>query len=119
MNNKSPLTNFKCTPLHYAAEFGHVEVCKFILENVEDSLKRRNDDGRTPLDEAREEGQEKVCNFLKLYEDLHKHPAKRPRFSICEKGMISTCRRSINFLVAKMGFETCRNLVIVPIILKS
>ena len=22
---------------------------------------------------------------IKLYEDLHKHPAKRPRFSICEK----------------------------------
>ena len=34
-------------------------------------------------------------------------------------GMMSTCRRSINFLVAKMDFETCRNLVIVPIILKS
>jgi ankyrin repeat protein len=85
VNNKNPLTDFKCTPLHYAAESGHVEVCKFILENVEDSLNSKNDDGKTPLDEAREEGQEKVYNFLKLYEDLHKHPAKRPRFSICEK----------------------------------
>ena len=34
-------------------------------------------------------------------------------------GMMSTCLRYINFLVAKMDFETCRNLVIVPIILKS
>ena len=32
---------------------------------------------------------------------------------------MSTCRRSINFLAAKIGSETCRNLVIVPIILKS
>ena len=34
-------------------------------------------------------------------------------------GMMSTCRQYINFFVAKMDSETCRNLVIVPIILKS
>ena len=119
--DKSPLTDYKDTPLHYAAASGHVEVCKFIVENMKDSLKRKNDGGKTPLDEALEEGQEKVCNVLKfqyeqadsiqldqmcqycgimketieeiethvkleheikLYEDLHKHPAKCPRFSI-------------------------------------
>ena len=26
----------KVTPLHYAAEYGHVEVCKLIMENVMD-----------------------------------------------------------------------------------
>ena len=31
-------------------------------------------------------------------------------------GMMSTCRRYINFFVAKMDSETCHNLVIVPII---
>ena len=45
-------------------------------------------------------------------------------FQVCtylsaDYGMMSTCRRFINFLVAKIDFETCRNLVIVPIILKS
>ena len=35
------------------------------------------------------------------------------------KGMMSTCRRYTKFLAAKMDSETCRNLVIVPIILKS
>ena len=66
MLDKSPLTDYKDTPLHYAAESGRVEVCRFIVENMKDSMKRKNGDGKTPLDEALEEGQEKVCNFLKL-----------------------------------------------------
>ena len=36
--------------------------------------------GKTPLDLAIEKGNEKVCNHLKLYEDLTEHPHKRHRF---------------------------------------
>ena len=52
---------------------------------IDDAINRKGEYGRTPLDEASDQGHEKVCNLLNLYEDLHKHPAKRPRFSICEK----------------------------------
>ena len=85
VKDKSPQTESKDTPLHYAAELSHLEVCKFILENMEDStrgntLNRRNKSGETPLDLAIQKGDEKVCNLLKFYENLHMHPTKRQRF---------------------------------------
>ena len=65
------------TPLHYAAESGHLEVCKFILENME-GQNGKNLDGKTPLDFATEMGHEEVCNLLKFY-DLPKNLSKRRR----------------------------------------
>ena len=43
------------TGMHLAANNGHVEVCRFLVENGADTGKR-NDDGKTALDDAREGG---------------------------------------------------------------
>ena len=51
------------TPFHYAAQNGLFEVCKLILENVQD----KNPvglDGWTPLDFAAENGHLKVCHLI-------------------------------------------------------
>ena len=51
------------TPLHYAAQNGLLEVCKLILENVED----KNPVGLdrwTPLDFAAENGHIEICELI-------------------------------------------------------
>ena len=51
------------TPLHFAAENGHFEVCKLIIENVRD--KNPGDyKGITPLHLAAENGQIELCELI-------------------------------------------------------
>ena len=74
------------TPQHDAAKYGHLEVCEIILEDMENSNRvfssyGRNEDGKTPLDLAIEEGYEEVYNFLKLCEDLSEHTSNSTHFT--------------------------------------
>ena len=53
----------KCTPLHTAAKFGHVDICRILLENADD--KNPPDiNGVTPLHVAAKEGHLEVCKIL-------------------------------------------------------
>ena len=75
VKEKHPRDRFGDTPLHDAAKYGHLEVCKIILEDMENSNRvfpsyGRNEDGKTPLDLAIEEGYGEVWDLLKLYEEL-------------------------------------------------
>ena len=49
--NKNPDDYIGITPLHLAAEYGHLEVCKWIVENVKDK-NPKDDNGFTPIDKA-------------------------------------------------------------------
>ena len=51
------------TPLHLAAMDGHLEVCRLIIENVQDK-NPANWDGKTPLHLATLYGQHEVCRLL-------------------------------------------------------
>ena len=51
------------TPLHWAAVKGQLEVCKFIIANV-DNKNPSNNYGRTPLHGAANSGHVKVCQLL-------------------------------------------------------
>ena len=74
------------TPLHYAAESGHSEICKFILENIEDPNGKIM--GRqTPFDLATIMSHEELCKLLKLYEDLKKF-SKIVGFNNCEENVL-------------------------------
>ena len=55
MDDKNPKDGNGWTPLHSAAKGGHLEVCKFILENVEDKNLKK-DDGGTPLHSVAQDG---------------------------------------------------------------
>ena len=57
VNNKNPKGHFADTPLHFAAERGHLEICKLIGENAT-AKNPTNNSGKTPLDLA---NAEKLC----------------------------------------------------------
>ena len=46
VENKNPASNGGWTPLHSAASFGHLDICKLIIDNVDNKLPV-NDDGKT------------------------------------------------------------------------
>ena len=54
------------TPLHVAAENGCLEICEFILKNVEDK-EPRTTNGRTPLVIAAENRHFNVCILIASY----------------------------------------------------
>ena len=47
--DKNPKDNFGFTPLHLAAENGHLELCQLIIENVQDKNPKNSWDKITPL----------------------------------------------------------------------
>ena len=49
--------------LHFAAGFGHLDMCKYIMENTEDKNPRCNI-GLTPLHCAAQEGRLNVCTYI-------------------------------------------------------
>ena len=51
------------TPLHRAAENGHVEVCKIIMDSIADKNPKAGN-GRTPLHVASENGHLEVCKLI-------------------------------------------------------
>ena len=67
------------TPLHYAAQNGHLEVSKLILDNIEDKNPGTRS-GKTPLHYAAMHGQPKMWKLISGYVQvrgcraLYKHP---------------------------------------------
>jgi ankyrin repeat protein len=52
------------TPLHWAADNGHLPVVQYLCEQGVDK-EVRDEDGRTPLDRAVDLGQKAVVEFLR------------------------------------------------------
>ena len=51
------------TPIHYAAEYGHLEVCQLIIQTV-DEKNPKNNEGRTPLHYAARWGKASICELI-------------------------------------------------------
>jgi hypothetical protein len=55
----------ECTPLHYSAAYGHLEVCRLLLQcNADVEAKRTNYNPNTPLHESADKGHLEVCRLL-------------------------------------------------------
>jgi len=54
---------FDATPLHFAAQYGHNEVCKILLE-YKANVNAQGEQNRTPLHEAAQRRHENVCKTL-------------------------------------------------------
>ena len=75
LEDKNPRDREGWTPLHSAAQNGHVEVCRLILDGL--AWDRRNPldrDGWSPLRIAAQEGQGAVVHML-LEESAEEEPA--------------------------------------------
>ena len=67
----------KVKHLHYAAEEGHFDLCKTILDHIEDK-NPKDSNGRTPLDCATTKGFGEICELIiESVED--KNPSKKRR----------------------------------------
>ena len=66
LGNETPRNKYGDTPLHMAARYNCYEICKHILENVED---RNPVDhfGDTPLDLAKEYNKPKIIDLFNAY----------------------------------------------------
>ena len=75
--DKNPIhPRFGNTPLHEAAENNRFEVCKVILNGIQDWNPRDNY-GKTPYDYAKEKGYKNICE---LFESAHpKQRGKKKR----------------------------------------
>lgn len=60
----------KCTPLHMAANKGHLPIVKFLLEEGNSNPLSLDEDGNTPLHHASMEGSFEVLKFLTLTTDF-------------------------------------------------
>ena len=63
MEDKNPDDRNGWTPLHWAAQFGHFEVCELLIANV---IERNPEDirGVTPLHSAASNGHIEVCELI-------------------------------------------------------
>ena len=55
IENKSPKDGHGSTPLHYAAQMGHLRICKLFIENNL-PLNTTNKSSHTPIDKAKSNG---------------------------------------------------------------
>ena len=63
-----PASVKKDTPLHCAATKGRIEICKYIISNVEDknlAINAKNNDNDTPIDLAASRGHHQAADFLR------------------------------------------------------
>ena len=51
------------TPFHYEVYNGHLDLCKFLMENLEDKSPK-NEHGMTPLHFAAERGFLDICKYI-------------------------------------------------------
>ena len=94
--------------LHLAAQEGHLEICKFIIESTEDKNPRSNK-GITPFYVAAQFGHFKVCKFIMNYlED--KNPkiddTFTPLHEAAFQGHLKICEMILDEIVEKNPTET-------------
>ena len=64
LEDKNPKDNHGWTPLHSAAQYGHLEICKLICRIVNEKNPKSNG-GYTPIGLATIHGKSKVLTYLK------------------------------------------------------
>ena len=64
LSDKNPGDPNGWTPLHVAAGVGHFEICKLIIDNIENKNPKSNIGGRTPFHCAAENGDPRICQYI-------------------------------------------------------
>ena len=63
VEDRNPSNEWGETPLHYAAMYGHLDVCELIIQSV-DEKNPKNNEGNTPLHQAAGHGHVDVCKLI-------------------------------------------------------
>lgn len=66
-------TSSQNSPLHIAAKNGHLEICKFLVENSRADVLLKGLDNETPYESARDMGKHEVGHYLKYHEKRMQH----------------------------------------------
>ena len=69
LNNKNPRKNDGGTPLHIAAYYGKMEICRLICQNIVDT-NPMDDVGNTPISNASAMGHFEIVSFLKNLQSM-------------------------------------------------
>ena len=64
LQDKNPVSHFGRTPLHYAAEAGHLSVVECILDRIITDKNPKDTEGRTPLHFAARQGHVQVVQCI-------------------------------------------------------
>ena len=63
VGDKNPKCNYGFTPFHFAAEYGHLDLCKHISNSLE-NMDPKSTFGYTPLHKASKNGHKQVVLYL-------------------------------------------------------
>ena len=63
IENKNPQDYYGETPFHYAAKYGHLGICEYIIDKI-DEKNPHDYKGLTPLHNAAERGHLPVCQLI-------------------------------------------------------
>ena len=94
VDNKNPIFLYGCSPLHIAAENGHLEVCSLIIASVKDK-NPEDASGYTPLHYAAQEGHLSICKLvINIVTDKNpkNEEGNTPLHEAAEKGHFGICK---------------------------
>ena len=95
--NKNPFDKFGITPLHMAAQKGHLQVCKMIMEFLEVIKNPIDILGETPLHLAAKNGHFETCKLFIAHENVE-NPNPQDIFGLTplhlasDRGHLDICR---------------------------
>ena len=110
VDDKNPKGYKGLSVLHLAAQEGCLNICKFILENVDDGKNLLDDSGYTPLYRAAHRGHVEVCKlFLSHLEgkDLGNNEGRTPLHTAALNGHIEVCKVVMDVVTDKNPRSIC------------
>ena len=103
----------KCSPLHLAAECGNLELCRYIIDAIEDK-NPKDFSGETPLHWAAEKGHYEVCKLI-LEKIGDKNPkdvyGNTPLQIAAERGNLKLCQPN-GEVASNDDLELCASIIL-------
>ena len=94
IEDKNPSNEWFETPLHHAAQFGHLEICQLIIQNVNEK-NPKNSEGYTPLHLAAKNGKKTICELI-LKNIVDKNPktldGSTPLHEAAKENHLAVCK---------------------------
>lgn len=96
IGDKNPRLRGNVTLLHLAASGGNIEICQFLINNIQGIVDMSKTNGETPLHEASSKGQIEVCKLLVDKMGIDKNPkdnqGRTPLHLAALKGHLEVCK---------------------------